>query len=365
MATSPPRIGVLVNNVGGYSRGVIRGVAEFASSRGWECRVQDVNAEDLPTARRKYDGLIVQAGVADLQRLVGRMRGPVVNVSSAMQASPVPSVVTDDVAVGRIGAELFAQRGYRRAIFFSTDDRHFASLRHRGFAERFRSAAFCETPAQLKRALGPTHPPIGLMACNDRAALAALDLLRSVGREVPRQVAVLGVDNDDLMQSLARPSLSTINTAKERIGFEAAALLERQMLGERVDVEPVRVPPAGVILRGSTDVIAVRDESVADALRFIESAATRRIGVDHVADHVTISRRQLERRFRNALGRSIREELERCRVDRARTLLLDTDLTMPQVADASGFASASYFTVSFKRSTGETPAAFRERFGVR
>ncbi|MEM8875200.1 MAG: substrate-binding domain-containing protein [Planctomycetota bacterium] len=363
MSDTPPRIGVLVNNVGGYSRGVIRGIASFATARGWECRTQDVNATDLPLARRKYDGLIIQAGVADLQRLISRVRGPVVNVSSAMQASPVPSVVTDDVAVGRIGADLFAQRGYRRAIFYSPDDRHFAALRHRGFVERLPFAALCRTPAELKRALGQEHPPVGLMGCNDRAALAALDLLRGLGREVPRHVAVLGVDNDDLMQSLARPALSTINTSKERIGFEAAALLERQMLGERVGDEPVRIAPRGIILRRSTDAVAVPDDAVAEALQFIEHDATRRVSVDDVAEHVTISRRQLERRFRQTLGRSIREELERCRLDRARQLLLDTDLTLPQVADASGFGSASYFCTLFKAKTGGTPQELRRRFG--
>src|SRR5690606_1416331 len=134
-------------------------------------------------------------------------------------------------------------------------------------------------------------------------------------------LAVLGVDNDDLVQSVAAPPLSTINTARERIGFEAAQLLERLMQGQAVTERVVLVPPRDVIVRRSTDATAVPDERVREALRFISTAATRRIGVTDVADHVAISRRQLERRFSEVVGRSVHEEIRRCQIDRAKQLL--------------------------------------------
>ena len=124
------------------------------------------------------------------------------------------------------------------------------------------------------------------------------------------------------------------------------------------------IPPTGVITRQSTDLLATTDADVADAVRFIHANAGRPISVEDVMREVPLSRRQLERRFRDALGRSILDEIQKCRVDRARQLLVDTELTLPQIALASGFASASYFSVVFSRSAGMTPGEFRERFTV-
>lgn len=362
---SGPLVGVLVNVVGGYSRAVIRGVGSFAIARGWRCRVEGVNAPALARSIHGFDGLIVQTSGDQLRDLAVHSPCPVVNVSSAMSEYATPSVVTDDRAVGRLGGDHLLRLGYRDLLFFSPDERQFAKLRHEGFLERCRTASakvrYLGSARELKTALGDRQGPLALMGCNDRAALAASDLARDLGLRVPEDLAVLGVDNDDLVQSVAAPPLSTINTARERIGFEAAQLLERLLQGQEVVERVILVPPRDVIVRRSTDASAVADERVREALRFISTAATRRIGVVDVADHVAISRRQLERRFSEVVGRSVHEEIRRRQIERARQLLRETDLTLPQVADASGFGSASYFNVAFSAETGQTPGAFREQ----
>jgi LacI family transcriptional regulator len=181
---------------------------------------------------------------------------------------------------------------------------------------------------------------------------------------VPDQIAVLGVDNDDLIQSLASPPLSSIGTATEQIGFEAAALLDRLMekgtFKISIKTSTAKIPPTGIITRRSTDLTAVADAEVAEALRFIRQHATGPIGIEQVMQNSTVSRRQLERRFRAILGRSLLDEIRRCRIERARQLLLETDLTIPQIATASGFSSASYLTVVFGEMVGETPGHFRK-----
>jgi len=126
----------------------------------------------------------------------------------------------------------------------------------------------------------------------------------------------------------------------------------------------VLLPPKGVVARRSTDATATVDTDVGDAARFIHANVGRGISVDDVAQAATVSRRQLERRFKAAMGRSILDEIVRCRVDRARQLLIDTELTLEQVAIASGFASASYFSVVFREKTGNTPQRFRDGFRV-
>ncbi len=370
-----PIIGVIVNTVGGYSRGVIRGITSFAFARAWTCRVQGVNDQEITTHLDAFDGLIVQAATPQQVRSLEATRKPVVNVSSALPATRFPSVVSDDVAVGRVGADYFLRLGFRRFVFFNPDERSFAKLRHDGFAARLaETSARClaaSSRQELVDLLGSIETPVAVMGSNDSAALGALDACRARNLKVPDQVAVLGVDNDDLVQSLAYPPLSTVNTARQRIGFEAAAMLEKLMTTEAADTDeaadrvPLLIPPTGVITRQSTDVLAIADEDVADAVRYIHAHAGRPITVEDVARELTLSRRQIERRFRAALGRSILDEIQRCRVDRARQLLVETELTLPQIALASGFASASYFSVVFGKSQGMTPGTYRERFAAR
>jgi LacI family transcriptional regulator len=169
------------------------------------------------------------------------------------------------------------------------------------------------------------------------------------------------VDNDDLIQCLCDPPLSSINMATERIGFEAGALLERLMRGLPPPRTPILIPPIDVIVRPSTDVLAVADEEVSQALRLIRQSAGRRLGIAELARKLALSRRQLERRFRKALGRSLHDEIRRCRIARARELLSTTDLSIPQVADACGFSASSYLTVVFQRELGTTPGAYRRQ----
>ncbi len=363
-----PVIGVIVNNVGGYSRSVIRGISSFANARAWTCRVQGLNEQDIPQRPDQFDGLIVQAATPQQVKSLSNTKTPVVNVSSALPMTQFPTVVSDDRAVGRLGADYFLRRGYRQFIFYSPDSRAFAKLRQEGFEQRLAEQSVpCQLAGnenRLATMLKSSAKPVAVMGSNDRTALAVLDACRDLGLKVPDEVAVLGVDNDDVVQSLAYPPLSTINTARERIGFDAADLLEKLMMGNAIDPNPNLIQPIGVITRQSTDVTAIKDEVVAEATRYIHARAGSPITVDDVAKELALSRRQLERRFRITLGKSILDEILRCRVDRARQLLTETQLTLSQVASASGFASASYFNVVFRKMTNVTPGEYRQRLLV-
>jgi LacI family transcriptional regulator len=344
---------------------VLRGITSFAYARAWTCRVQGVNEPSIFRKLQDFDGLIVQAATPAQARQVRRVHVPVVNISSALELSGLPSAVSDDHAIGRVGADYFIRRGYRRIAYYAPDTRAFARLRHEGFLRRVAESEEVEhvhlaDERQLAQAIKTMPRPFAVMACNDRAGLGVLELCRARGVRVPADVAVLGVDNDELMQSLAFPPLSTINTALERIGFEAASMLERLLHGQALKTTRMLVPPKDVITRQSTDTLAIADDDVAEAVRWIAAHAGRPIGVDDVMREITISRRQLERRFRATLGRSIRDEILRCRIDRARQLLADTELTLPQIADACGFSSASYFGVVFRDNIGTTPGSYRE-----
>lgn len=361
------RIGVMVNNMGGYARGVLRGVASYAFAKAWECKVEGVNSRGGLESPAEFDGWIIQALSADIAADLHRAGVPVVNVSSARGEDDLPSVVSDDLAVGRTGADYFLRLGFRHFAFYSPLDRQFARLRHEGFSTRLfetvgQTNTLIKSVAELEPSLFQLRRPLALMAVNDTAALAVLETCRAHGVRVPDDVAILGVDNDDLVQSLAFPPLSSINLATDRIGFEAAALMERLLTGQRPKtISRQLIPPTGVVTRQSTDVTATTDSDVALALRYIRDHAAAAISVEDVARGVTISRRQLERRFRDTLGRTVYDEIKRCRIDRAKQLLAETELTIPQVAMASGFSTASYFTVVFGEETGSTPGVYRKQ----
>ena len=197
------------------------------------------------------------------------------------------------------------------------------------------------------------------MACYDIRGREILDACREAAIAVPYEVAVVGVDNDDLICELSYPPLSSVIPDTQRTGYEAAALLDRMMAGDDIRAGAHLIPPLGIATRQSSDVLAVDDEDVANALRYIQDHATEGIQVEDVLKHVPVSRRVLEQRFRQLIGRTPHQEIVRIQVDRVKRLLHGTDLTLEAIAHRCGFRHTEYMTVVFKRVTSVTPGKFR------
>jgi LacI family transcriptional regulator len=178
---------------------------------------------------------------------------------------------------------------------------------------------------------------------------------------VPEDVAVVGVDEDRLLCSLANPPLSSVAFNLEQAGYQAAELLAGLMEGRITQTQRIMVEPLWVIPRRSTDMIAVEDPHVAAALRFIRDNARRPIGVDDVVEQVSVARRSLEIRFCRSLGRSIRQEIERVRLAWTKQLLLETNLPVWKIAETSGFGSTARLNAVFRREAGITLAEYRRR----
>ena len=178
---------------------------------------------------------------------------------------------------------------------------------------------------------------------------------------MPEQVAVMGGDEDSLLCETCNPPLSGVALTSERIGYEAAALLDRLLHGEPQPNEPILIAPTRVVVRQSTDTLAITNPDLARAIAFIRVHAATPIRVSDVLREIAVSRTWLERSFQQALGRSPAEEIRRVHLDRAKQLLADTDLAIPQVAAASGFTSREYLACAFQRATGLTPRQFRQQ----
>lgn len=180
-----------------------------------------------------------------------------------------------------------------------------------------------------------------------------LDACRRAGLAVPEEVAVLGVDNDELLCALSPPPLSSIRLNTPRTGWQAAALLALMMGGEKVPVETQWVPPLSVVTRQSTDVLAVDDPPVARALHYIREHACDGLGVSDVLRHCPMARRTLEA----LLGRTPREEIARVQLGRVKELLAGTDLALAEIAGRAGSRHTEYLSVFFQ--TGNAADARR------
>jgi LacI family transcriptional regulator len=199
------------------------------------------------------------------------------------------------------------------------------------------------------------------LACNDTVGVKITAACQQVGIDIPNQLAVVGVDNEDVLCELANPTLSSVPCNCERMGYEAAKLLDRAMSGRlRGPGEPIRVPPLPIILRGSTEVLAVDDELVARAVRFIRSNMDLSMNVSDVLRAVPSSRRSLETRFRKMMGRTIHDEIRQVRLEHACHLLRTTDLPIAKVALTSGFNSHQRFHSVFCEHLKMLPSEFRD-----
>ncbi len=368
-----------------FSRDVIRGIRAYALRRpNWAFRNGPPDAEILPSLRQwKPDGIIADIVHADFARRLSRLRRPIVDTAFWIVHPRIPVVDVDNLAVGRMAAEYLLSLGFCHFAFFG-NVAAYSGLREKAFVQRLtesgvRAAVFHGEPlrqmssptnwkkmdTQTRRWLHRLAKPVAMFVCNDATARILADLCGQLGLHVPDEVALLGVDDDQLECLLTSPPLSSIAIPGKRIGYEAAKLLDRAMTAPSSPVRRLFLPPMHVVARQSTDTMATDDPVVIAALRYIQVHAAEGINVAGIVHGIGVGRRELERKFRAILGRSVLQELRRTRITQAQKLLAGTDLPMPTVAKLSGFASAHRLTIVFHRLCGLPPTAYRRQSQIR
>jgi LacI family transcriptional regulator len=304
---------------------------------------------------------------------------PVVDLSLIRHEVLLPRVLGDHHLIGCLGAEHFLERGFRHFAWFSTLEDAVTRLRLRGFNETLVRAGFqseCwvfrlrpgarqdEWTAKrqfLEQRLRTIPKPAAVFCFRDADAANVLDACAKAELAVPEEVAILGTDNNLLVCESVRVPLSSVNHDLEGLGYEGAALLHRLMRGGRAPTPPKLIPPRGITVRRSTDVLAVNHEPTRRALQFLQENYRRRIGAEEAATASGLSRRQLEQAFREHLGRSISDQLAFVRLLRAKELLARSTLSAADVAAQAGFNTPQYFNNVFRAATGLTPRRFRLR----
>lgn len=371
---------LLVETSNRYSRELLQGIRDHLRKHGdWALHLteQGRGAEPPPwLASWKGQGIIARVENREIERAVRKVGAPVVNVSASGLAPDWPAVISDSAGVARLAAEHLIERGLRQFGYCgdarfewsaSHGDSFAEFLGEKGFAcSRFRSRKddFLDWEAEQRRLgewIQSLPKPCGVMACYDIRGQQVLDVCRRLGVKAPDEVAVIGQHDDDLLCELCDPPLSSVRPNPREAGYRAAEILRRMMNGERVEAGPHRIAPLGVATRQSTDMVAIDDERMAEALRFMRENACRGIGVADIVKKAAMSRTLFERRYRQLFQISPYEEIVGLRLRRASELLLTTDLPVGEICARAGFASPEYFSAAFKKRTGVGPRAFRKR----
>lgn len=363
-----------------YGRQLLQGIIRYLRSHEpWSVFFDLRELEAEPPAWLKDwrgDGIISRPTTPQLARLLRKKGIPVVDLNDVYDDLGLPAILSDHAGIGKLAAEHLLERGFRHFAFVGFSGHAWSRKRSEGFQTTVHEAgaacALYESPwggpnahpwEQEQRRIGDLLKslprPLGVLACNDMRGQHVLDACQRVGLSVPEEVAVVGVDNDVLLCELCAPPLSSVVPNPERIGYEAAALLDLLMAGKKPPVQQRQIAPLGVITRQSTDVLAIDDPNVATAVRFIREHACAGATVKELLAQVPLSRTILERRFRKYVGRSPQAEIRAVQLKRVRQLLAETDLRLDRIAELAGFEHPEYMNVVFKRATGKTPGQYR------
>lgn len=353
----------------------LNGIARYAREHGWHLMIQD-RLGSRPLAW-EGDGVITALrSDDDTVKAVRKFRSrgiPVVDVTISRPEVSLPRVMSDHVQIGRMAAEHFAERNFRNLAWFSTGWGHVQKLRFRGFAEKTDAARWVASEGLLQsrqsnyaaflkwisRLLAQCPKPVGVLTYDEADGAKLLDAAERSGLSVPEEVAILSIGNDPIICENQSVPLSSIDQNLEGGGYEAAKRLDALMRGEEPPASPVLIPPAGICLRRSTDIVASSDPLVKRALAYIAANISRPFGAAQIAQALGVSRNMLDKRFRTDMNHSIGDEIARERLALVKAMLRDTDKTLSCIADETGFCTQSHLANTFREATGMTARQYR------
>lgn len=386
-----PKVVLLFDTSRGPTREILRGIVRYAHLHGpWRFqreerfyvelsayrRLSTDRTASVRRALRKANGLI--GYVLDTQ-LAEQLLGesvPMVTLEAGLNPKLGPTVTSDDRAIAQMAAEYFLNGGFQHLAYCGIGNLGWSIRRGEFFAEELarrqlevHSYVAPKSPKksrdedcrnQLAAWVEGLPKPVGVLACNDDRAQDVLDACEAAQLRVPAEVAVLGVDNDELVCNLCAPPLSSIALNFQWAGYEAAALLDKMMSGHGSANEEIVYGPTNIAVRMSTDILAMEDRELAQAISFIRQHVNRALTVEQVVETVAVSRRNLERRFQKVLGRSIYAEIRRVRVAEIARLLVETNLPISRIAYTLGFAGVHNLSRVFRKEKDMSPLAYRE-----
>ena len=373
-----------------FGRGLIKGIAQYALEQGdWSLLFQDRGMLEEPQnwlKTWKGDCIISRSATPKVWRFLHKLGIPIVELLGD-EKEVFGEVVLDNVLIGRMAVKHLAERNYRHFAYFSPENWWYslerrdgflnavAELQHEGIVFPVQKSAnmtrhhsaphiYEIVSPRVIRWLKSLPKPVGLFVVSDLHALYILEACKVADIAVPEEVAVLGMDNDQFFCETVSPQLSSVDPNTPLMGYEAAKRLD-DLFHQRPHLHArIRIPPAFVATRQTTDIVAVNDPLVARILKHIRENTNSFLSVKQLAQEFCLSARSLERRFKEAIGRSPTEEILRTRLEKAKTYLLNTSLTVSEISHCLGFEEPSYFVRFFRQNCSVSPNQYRKQHPV-
>lgn len=354
--------------LGSYDQAAHEGIARYAGQHGWHLNVSILKDFQLP-AHWQGDGIITSLNSSrELEAYVLNANVPTVDLSIWREDLLFPRVVANNAEIGRLGAVHFLERGFRHCAWYGLATNPVSRTRYQAYAEWLEQAGVecvrldtfrAQDPEYITERLRALPKPCGIYTKSDYDSAWLANLCLDAGISIPSEIAILGADDNRLICETQQVPLSSVSYDLKQIGYEGARLLDRIMRGEAVGMPLQMIHPDGVVVRQSTDILAVSDGLIRKAIAYLEANYRHPIGVTEVADALEVSRRTLEQRFRKALGSSLKQRLIQLRLSKAKLLLDQSKESIENIAAMTGFCHAPHFSNRFKANFGLSPSRYR------
>lgn len=378
-----PRVALLVETSTSWGQQVVCGVGAYAREHGpWMLHIEPRGRDELLSIPPDvaFDGVIARVNHARLRDELIASGIPAVDVSwYSMSKPPIARCMVDTDRVVRMAYEHFRLRGFESFAYCPLPGRPVEADPLAPAFDALLRAEGRECPWLLSRDLAATRmsptvvrrhlrdnlaaapKPLAVFAFNDVIGRTIAEVCLESQIPVPQRVAILGNEQDQLSSAISNFELSTIDQGAEHVGYGAAGLLDRMMQGAAPPKEPLLLEPVQVVMRASTDTLATNDPIVGEVCQFMMTHMADIENIETVLDETRISRRALEKRFNAALGRSPAATLRLIRVQQAHRLLLETPLTIEQVARRVGYDRREVMSRAFRAEIGASPSEIRRR----
>ena len=376
MRSKAPRV-LLV--LGWYDYRLHRGIEKYAQEHGWRLS-EDLAREKVIPWGWDGDGILAWLGAGDdLAEFVFHAQKPTVDFSFRRTQLKFTRVLEDTVGAAQLVTDHFLSRGFRNFLFYSDAENWVYNERGNGFIQTLKEAgrtarwlAWHQSPAYrvdrkawkrkrewLAAELKQIPKPVGLFAASDGLALEVLETCEMANITVPDEVAIVGAGNSLLAVDAMHTPISSVDTNLEALGYRGAEELDKLIRRKAAPGLPIRVAPARLILRKSSDLVAVNHPGVARSLRYMWEHCHQSIGVDDLAQVAAMSLRSFHQAFVEHLGRSPGAELQHIRIEHAKRLLIESGEKLETIAEKCGYQSANSLWVAFRQATGMSPKKFQ------
>jgi LacI family transcriptional regulator len=375
------RVVLLIETARVFGRELLRGIARYSHEHGpWSFHISPGTFEQAIPKMKQWGatGIIARIPNEKVAEHVLRAGLPTIGIGMRYlqrDSEGIPDIYPIEADLVKFAADHFLEKAFRHFAYVGSCDRGWSAQRETAYRDYLSSQGIepsvYVSPAKpqdrlwereqsiLAKWMSGLPTPVGVLACDDDRGREVLEACAIAGLKVPDDVAVLGVDNDDVFCELSDPPLSSVSLNTRAAGYRAAELLDGLMSGQIKNPPHITVEALGVVPRRSSEIVAIEDDEISAALEIIHKNQGRDVSVESLVEELAVSRRSLEKRFRALLGRSILEEVQLAKLNYAKRLLQETPYSVARVAKQSGFGTTGYFIQFFQRRIGKTPGKYR------